>query len=73
MANGTTKDMIAKSLDSIRRSHAVLQRLVASRSQDEEILAAFRLEIEVLNAASLQSYSLNDSNDPFGRVHRRLW
>jgi hypothetical protein len=50
MANGTTKDMIAKSLDSIRRSHAVLQRLVASRSQDEEILAAFRLEIEVLNA-----------------------
>jgi len=50
MANGTTKDMIAKSLDSIRRSHAVLQRLVDSRPQDEEILAAFRLEIEVLNA-----------------------
>jgi hypothetical protein len=50
MANEKTKHLIARSLDSIRRSHAVLRKLETSRSHDEEVTSAFRLEIEKLQA-----------------------
>lgn len=50
MGNEKTKDLIARSLNSIRRAHVVLAKLESSHSQDEEVSSAFRLEIQVLQA-----------------------